>query len=88
MPRRAHSPSTALNSVLLDVLCGQARTLGKFKVLELVAGVPYLSWERVAHIAITHIHRRPGMPGASRTRSLTATLSRTTSCGTCSSSKS
>jgi hypothetical protein len=45
MPRRAHSPSTALNSVLLDVLCGQARTLGKFKVLELVAGVPYLSWE-------------------------------------------
>ncbi len=60
-PRRRYGMAARILFVLLDVLYGKPRTLGKFKVLELVAGVPYLSWERVAHIAITHIHRRPGM---------------------------
>jgi len=43
---------------LLDVLYGRKRTLSKFKVLELVARVPYQSWEQVAYIAITHVARR------------------------------
>lgn len=60
-PRRRYGMPARTLFVLLDVLYGKPRTLGKFKVLELVAGVPYLSWERVAHIAITHVHRRPGM---------------------------
>ncbi|HLX50074.1 MAG TPA: hypothetical protein VKS82_17235 [Streptosporangiaceae bacterium] len=39
--------------VLLDVLYGKARTLGKFKVLTLVAGVPRLHLhKRVAAILI------------------------------------
>jgi ubiquinol oxidase len=45
----------------LDALYGKKRTLSKFKVLELVARVPYQSWEQVAYIAITHVHSRTGM---------------------------
>jgi hypothetical protein len=45
---------------LLDGVYGKSRTLSKFKVLELVARVPYQSWEQVAYIAITHTHERPG----------------------------
>jgi ubiquinol oxidase len=44
---------------LLDAVYGKDRTLSKFKVLELVARVPYQAWEQVAYIAITHTHDRP-----------------------------
>jgi ubiquinol oxidase len=44
---------------LLDAVYGKQRTLSKFKVLELVARVPYQAWEQVAYIAITHTHDRP-----------------------------
>jgi ubiquinol oxidase len=44
---------------LLDAVYGKERTLSKFKVLELVARVPYQAWEQVAYIAITHTHDRP-----------------------------
>jgi ubiquinol oxidase len=44
---------------LLDAVYGKPRTLSKFKVLELVARVPYQSWEQVAYIAITHTYERP-----------------------------
>jgi hypothetical protein len=40
---------------LLDVVYGKPLTLSKFKVLELIARVPYMSWEQVAFIAITHV---------------------------------
>lgn len=46
---------------LLDLVYGRPRTLSKFKVLELIARVPYQVWEQVAYIAITHVHRRPGL---------------------------
>ena len=42
----------------LDTLYGKKRTLSKFKVLELVARVPYQTWEQVAYIAITHVANR------------------------------
>jgi ubiquinol oxidase len=45
----------------LDALYGKPRTLSKFKVLELVARVPYQAWEQAAYIAITHVHERTGM---------------------------
>jgi hypothetical protein len=45
----------------LDLLYGKRRTLSKFKVLELVARVPYQSWEQVAYIAITHVYTRTGL---------------------------
>ena len=37
---------------------GASGRCSKFKVLELVARVPYQSWEQVAYIAITHVARR------------------------------
>jgi demethoxyubiquinone hydroxylase (CLK1/Coq7/Cat5 family) len=44
----------------MDLLYGRRRTLSKFKMLELIARVPYQSWEQVAYIAVTHVYRDPG----------------------------
>src|SRR6201994_2487002 len=60
-PRRPYGLPARVLFALLDVLYGRARTLSKFKVLELVARVPYQSWEQVAYIAITHVAPRPGL---------------------------
>ena len=38
----------------MDALYGRHRTWNKFKILELIARVPYQAWEQVAFIAITH----------------------------------
>ena len=45
---------------IMDVVYGNARTLEKFRVLELVARVPYQAWENVAYVAMTHTSRAPG----------------------------
>ncbi len=45
----------------LDIVYGKPLTLSKFKVLELIARVPYMAWEQVAFIAITHVHADTGM---------------------------
>lgn len=37
----------------MDLLYGRARSWSKFKVLEIIARVPYQAWEHVAYIAIT-----------------------------------
>lgn len=37
----------------MDLFYGRKRTLSKFKVIELIARVPYQSWEQVAYVAIT-----------------------------------
>ena len=60
-PRRRYGVLARMLFVTLDLLYGKTRTLSKFKVLELVARVPYQSWEQVAYIAITHVHNRTGM---------------------------
>jgi len=57
-PRRRYGMGARLLFGLLDAVYGKDRTLSKFKVLELVARVPYQSWEQVAYIAITHTQRR------------------------------
>jgi ubiquinol oxidase len=57
-PRRSYGLGARLLFALLDAVYGKARTLSKFKVLELVARVPYQSWEQVAYIAITHTQKR------------------------------
>ena len=46
--------------LVMDVLYGKARTWNKFKVLELIARVPYQAWEHVAYIAITHSYHEGG----------------------------
>ena len=60
-PRRRYGVAARALFALLDALYGRKRTLSKFKVLELVARVPYQSWEQVAYIAITHTYERTGL---------------------------
>ncbi len=60
-PRRRYGIAARLLFALLDTIYGRPRTLSKFKVLELVARVPYQSWEQVAYIAITHTYERTGL---------------------------
>ncbi|WP_214370560.1 alternative oxidase [Pseudonocardia sp. H11422] len=59
-PRRRYGAPARSLFWLLDSLYGSTRRLSKFKVLELVARVPYQSWEQVAYIAMTHVHDRTG----------------------------
>jgi hypothetical protein len=43
----------------MDLVYGRRRSLSKFKVLEIVARVPYQAWEHVAYVAMTHKHGEP-----------------------------
>ncbi|MGH3826172.1 MAG: alternative oxidase [Pseudonocardiaceae bacterium] len=61
VPRRPYGIAARILFTVLDVVYGKPRTLSKFKVLELVARVPYQAWEQIAFIAITHVHTRTGM---------------------------
>ena len=56
--RRFGLPARMLFSAL-DLLYGRESTLEKFRVLEVVARVPYQAWEQVAFVAITHTHEQP-----------------------------
>jgi ubiquinol oxidase len=57
--RRPIAPAKVLFGAM-DLIYGRARTLEKFRVLELVARVPYQAWENVAYVAMTHTARRSG----------------------------
>lgn len=58
-PRRPYGlPARGLFG-LLDLVYGRQRTLSKFKVLEVVARVPYQAWESVGYVAVTHRYSRP-----------------------------
>jgi hypothetical protein len=59
-PRRRASLSARVLFRVMDGLYGEERTLEKFRVLELVARVPYQAWENVAYVAVTHTARQPG----------------------------
>ncbi len=43
----------------MDFFYGKERTLSKFKVLEVIARVPYQAWESVAYVATTHTYPMP-----------------------------
>jgi ubiquinol oxidase len=58
-PLRRHSLSAKALFTIMDLLYGEGRTLEKFRVLELVARVPYQAWENVAYVAVTHTARQP-----------------------------
>jgi ubiquinol oxidase len=45
--------------ITLDLIYGRPRTLSKFKVLEVIARVPYQAWEQVAYVAMTHTYGEP-----------------------------
>lgn len=51
-------PARALFGAM-DLVYGRAGSLAKFRVLEVVARVPYMAWENVAYVAITHTHSSP-----------------------------
>ena len=58
-PRRRYSLAARLLFVTMDLLYGRRRTLSKFRVLEIVARVPYQTWETVTYKQITRRHRHP-----------------------------
>jgi hypothetical protein len=58
-PHRRHCRSARLLFAVMDRLYGRERTLEKFRVLELVARVPYQAWENVAYVAVTHTASQP-----------------------------
>jgi ubiquinol oxidase len=60
-PRRRYGIAARVLFRTLDMVYGKPLTLSKFKVLELIARVPYMAWEQVAFIAITHVHADTGM---------------------------
>ncbi len=58
-PRMRYGPLARLLFISMNLLYGRRKNLSKFKVLEVIARVPYQSWEHVAYIAITHTHAHP-----------------------------
>jgi ubiquinol oxidase len=58
-PRRQYGLAARILFRIMDAVYGHERTLSKFKVLEVVARVPYQAWENVAYVAVTHRYSRP-----------------------------
>ncbi len=58
-PRRRYGVAARCLFAVMDLVYGRRRTLSKFKVLEVVARVPYQAWEHVGYVAITHRYSRP-----------------------------
>jgi ubiquinol oxidase len=58
-PRRRYALASKALFAVMDAVYGEPRTLEKFRVLELVARVPYQAWENVAYVAVTHTAREP-----------------------------
>ena len=58
-PRRDYGLLARFLFAFLDFFYGPARDLSKFKVLEVIARVPYQAWENVAYVAMTHTYPMP-----------------------------
>lgn len=58
-PRRRYSLAAKALFAAMDLAYGKAGSLAKFRVLEVVARVPYQAWEHVAYVAITHTSDTP-----------------------------
>jgi hypothetical protein len=58
-PRRRYSLAARVLFIAMDLLYGRKRTLTKFRVLEVVARVPYQTWETVTYKKMTKHHRNP-----------------------------
>jgi ubiquinol oxidase len=57
--RRHYGVLARLLFFTMDLVYARKRTFSKFKVLEVVARVPYQAWEQVAYVALTHKHGAP-----------------------------
>ncbi len=60
-PRRRYGLATRLLIMGMDPVYGKQGSFAKYQVLELVARVPYQSWERIAYLAIGRVHRDTGL---------------------------
>ncbi len=58
-PRARYTLLARMLFIGMDLFYGRKRTLSKFKVLEVIARVPYQAWEHVAYIAMTHKYGEP-----------------------------
>jgi len=58
-PRRKYGLLAKMLFFTMDLFYGKKKTLSKFKVLEVIARVPYQSWEHVSYIAMTHTYGKP-----------------------------
>ena len=58
-PRMRYGFLARLLFFSMDLLYGRKKGLSKFKVLEIIARVPYQAWENVAYVALTHTHTAP-----------------------------
>ncbi|MGH7773131.1 MAG: alternative oxidase [Candidatus Binatia bacterium] len=57
--RMRYGPLASLLFISMDLLYGRRKTPSKFKVLEVIARMPYQAWENVAYVAMTHTHAYP-----------------------------
>ncbi len=57
--RRPYGLLARLLFVTMDLFYTRKRSLRKFKVLEVVARVPYQAWESVAYVALIHMYQTP-----------------------------
>ncbi len=58
-PRRNYGLLARLLFFVMDLFYSRHRSLSKTKVLEVIARVPYQSWEHVAYVAVTHTYGDP-----------------------------
>jgi len=61
-PRRTYSWLAKILFFTMDLFYGRRPSLKKFKVLEIIARVPYQAWENVSYVAITHTFHRQSFP--------------------------
>ena len=59
--RRRYGLAAKALFAAMDLVYGRASSVEKFRVLEVVARVPYQAWEHVAYIAVTHTHEHPNV---------------------------
>jgi ubiquinol oxidase len=59
--RRRYGLATRLLIKGMNPIYGRSGSFAKYQVLELVARVPYQSWERIAYLAISRVHRDTGL---------------------------
>lgn len=60
-PRHRYGVAVRLLVRCMDAVYGRPGGFGKFQVLELVARVPYQTWERAAYLAINRLYRQTGL---------------------------
>ncbi|NND01311.1 MAG: hypothetical protein HKN91_00855 [Acidimicrobiia bacterium] len=70
--KRRYGIAARLLFLTLDLIYGNKSTLEKFRILEVVARVPYQAWEQVAFVAVTHTHEDPSFARRVHDRALLA----------------